>query len=84
MNCRHCGQKLSDAQYRGNYKSCPNCSQRDGTEHIFYPNSHFGWTEKRVTENNPTGIQSWCSRCRADYHGPHAEGIKCSELDRHR
>lgn len=79
MLCKHCGLPLEDAQERGDYKSCPHCSQ-NCKEHIFYPKAMFGWTEKRVTSNNPTGIQSWCTRCRGNDDGPYVDGIKCSDM----
>jgi hypothetical protein len=80
MLCKHCGLPLENAQERGGYKSCPHCSQ-NCEEHIFYSKAMFGWTEKRVTSNNPTGIQSWCTRCRGnDNGGPYADGIKCSDM----
>jgi len=80
MLCKHCGLPLENAQERGGYKSCPHCSQ-NYEEHIFYSKAMFGWTEKRVTSNNPTGIQSWCTRCRGnDNGGPYADGIKCSDM----
>ena len=79
MLCKHCGLPLEDAQERGDYKSCPHCSQ-NCEEHIFYPKAMFGWTEKRVTSNNPTGIQSWCTRCRGNDDGPYVDGIKCSDM----
>ena len=79
MYCKHCKLPLEEAQERGDYKSCPHCSQNSG-EHIFYPKEMFGWTTKRVTSNNPTGIQSWCTRCRAGDNGPYTNGIKCSDM----
>lgn len=79
MLCKHCQQPLDVSQTRGEYKSCPNCSQ-NSDEHIFYPSSSFGWTEKRVTPNNPTGIHSWCTRCRGNGTGPYSDGIKCSNM----
>lgn len=77
--CKHCGRPLNEAQERGDYKSCPHCSQ-NSDEHIFYPKAKFGWTEKRVTPNNPTGIQSWCAACRGNHIGPYSDAVKCSEL----
>ncbi len=79
MLCKHCGLPLEIAQEVGNYKSCPHCSQKSA-EHIFYPKAMFGWTGKRVTSNNPTGIQSWCTRCRGKDEGPYADGIRCSDM----
>lgn len=64
-NCDFCGNPLSDAQYilvkDVVYKSCPNCSV-DSKQHIHYfcPNA-FGTTLKRVTANNPMGLQSHCA-----------------------
>ena len=79
MVCNCCGEELSKAITRGEYKSCPKCSQI-GEEHIFYPLQDFGWTEKRITENNPSGIQSWCTECRGGHDGPHEGAIRCSML----
>jgi len=79
MRCKNCGKPLDAAQERNGYKSCPHCSQ-NSDEHIFYPESYFGWTKKRITLNNPDGIQSWCARCRSKGNGPYPDGMKCSEL----
>lgn len=78
--CKYCGKPLEDAQVRGEYKSCPKCSKNVG-EHIFYLESRFGFTEKRVTPNNADGIQSWCTRCRTHHEGPYGDGIRCSEFE---
>ena len=79
MLCKHCGLRLEDAQERGDYKSCPHCSKKSG-EHIFYPKDKFGTTSKRVTSNNPIGIQSWCTRCRGNKNGSYIDGKKCSDM----
>ena len=79
MKCRHCGRPLEISLEYENDKSCPNCSQKAG-EHIFYPKACFGYTQKRVTANNPAGIQSWCTRCREKKCGPYADGKRCSEF----
>ncbi len=83
IRCQHCNAPLNEAQDRlaGRFKSCPHCSQNDGREHIYYSNEKFGHTGRRVTHNNPTGIQSWCARCRGNEEGPYRDGIRCSELD---
>lgn len=80
MRCACCGVLLDKAIEYQNYKSCPKCSQNAG-EHIFYPKARFGWTTKRVTVNNPDGIQSWCTRCRSNDTGPYPDGIKCRDIN---
>jgi len=79
MYCKHCELPLKDSQERGGYKSCPKCSRRAG-EHIYYPKSSFGFTEKRVTANHPDGIQSYCEPCRGTSTGPYPGHKKCSEV----
>lgn len=79
MRCACCGMPLDRAIERQNYKSCPKCSQSAG-KHIFYPKENFGWTAKRITINNPDGIQSWCARCRSNGIGPYPDGIECDEV----
>ena len=82
--CDFCGNPLSDAQYLLVkdivYKSCPNCSV-DNNQHIHYfcPES-FGTTSKRITSNNPMGLQSHCAKCRANKKGPHENGFPCSKV----
>jgi hypothetical protein len=58
------------------YKSCPWCSQLDGTKLIFRvartrkhgvpdnSDSEFGFTPQRRNRSNPEGIQTWCLSCR--------------------
>ncbi len=79
--CKKCIRPLNEAQYStdGKYKSCPKCSKVNGKEHVFYPCDHFGYTDHRVTSNNPDGIQSWCPPCRGRGKsiGP---GILCSNI----
>lgn len=85
-NCDFCGNPLSDAQYLlvkdVVYKSCPNCSV-DSKQHIHYfcPDA-FGTTTKRVTVNNPMGLQSHCAKCRSSKKGPHENAFPCSEVKR--
>lgn len=82
MNCRYCGRPLDESIRSGEYKSCPNCSQsNDYGEHIFYPNEKFGFTDKRISSNNPDGIQSWCEPCRASNSQCNPNGIRCSEFE---
>lgn len=83
--CQICDKEISEAKYaliKGNiYKSCPGCSRNHG-EHIFYKcPEDFGMTKKRITKNNPLGLQSHCSKCRAGRVGIHTNAIKCSELE---
>lgn len=80
MNCSHCGRPLEQSIRINGYKSCPNCSQNNtDNEHIFYPDSDFGFTEHRITDNNPDGIQSHCKSCRGYGTTLHA-GIRCSDM----
>ncbi len=82
--CDFCGNPLTEAQYLlfndNVYKSCPDCSKQNG-EHIHYfcPD-FFGTTPKRVTVNNPMGLQSHCVKCRASKKGPHNEALPCSKV----
>lgn len=82
--CDFCGNPLTDAQYLlindVVYKSCPDCSKQSG-EHIHYfcPEL-FGTTPKRITSNNPAGLQSHCVKCRANKKGPHENAVPCSKI----
>lgn len=84
MNCDFCGNPLSKAQYLlvndVVYKSCPGCSV-DNKQHIHYfcP-EFFGTTPKRITSNNPMGLQSHCVRCRSSKKGPHENALLCSKI----
>jgi len=83
--CGICGKSLSEAQYVTvddiEYKSCPRCSQANGEQHVFYRcPEDFGVTEKRITENNPIGIQSHCQNCRGGKDGPFAGNKTCASL----
>jgi phage FluMu protein Com len=84
MNCTHCGKALNRVQYSrdGKLKSCPNCSvEGGGVEHVFHKHpAAFGQTEKRVTDRNPDGDQSWCEKCRGK-KGP-VSGTPCSQVTR--
>lgn len=84
IKCDFCGNALTDAQYLlvddVVYKSCPDCSKESG-EHIHYfcPEL-FGATPKRITSNNPMGLQSHCVKCRASKKGPHSNAFPCSKV----
>ena len=56
--CKVCLKPLEDAQWSKDdqYKSCPSCSTANGNEHVYYKCAEFGFTDKRVTCNNPDGI----------------------------
>ena len=85
-SCKYCGKSLSDARFllfkNKIYKSCPNCST-ETSQHAFYscPES-FGTTTKRITEGNPMGLQSYCSKCRSGHNGPHDNILSCSSVDK--
>lgn len=79
MSCTHCGKPLRRSQTRdnGRLKSCPNCSnQNPAREHVFHTADSFGASDKRVTDEHPDGVQSWCVACRTK-QGPVA-GVVCS------
>lgn len=83
--CKKCRGDIAKAQYaligEKVYKSCPDCSKTMG-EHIFYPcPNDFGKTDRRITETNPLGLQSYCAKCRGNKKGPHQGAISCSELE---
>ena len=78
--------KITEAQYLlindKVYKSCPGCSKK-ADEHVYYPcPDSFGTTSKRITENNPLGLQSHCNRCRAGKTGPHLDAVFCSRMNK--
>ena len=80
--CKVCAKKLNESQWRlgRSYKSCPKCSEANGSEHVFYEYpDNFGTTIHRVTSNNPDGAQSWCYKCRG--RGHNFEQKLCSELN---
>lgn len=84
VECRKCKVATNVAQfilYQGKvYKSCPECSKA-AHEHCYYivPDD-FGVTEKRITNANPIGIQSYCNSCRGGLKGPYEDALTCSFL----
>lgn len=85
MRCKHCNQDLDKSVYRDDkkYKSCPNCSQNDGHEHIFYEYpSRFGQSVKRSSRRHPDGPQSHCIECREDDECKtlHTNHLRCSDF----
>lgn len=82
-DCGHCGRKLKESVYssNGQMKSCPKCSDADGTEHVLWPLEEFGESSARVTPDNPKGIQSYCAVHRAPQSGGLREGgTSCSSV----
>lgn len=82
--CDSCENKLKDAKYlwinERIYKSCPACSNNAGEDIFYRCPEDFGTTKKRISSNNPAGLQSYCSKCRSNKQGPHENAITCSEL----
>ncbi len=72
MACNCCGKALNsgmvqkkDSSTGQKFKSCPHCSDANGSEHIFHPYpASFGITPARKTARNPDGYQSYCIDCR--------------------
>lgn len=80
MNCTCCNQPLNKSIRVNGFKSCPSCSSNNSAnEHVFYPEQDFGFTEKRITNNTPDGIQSHCTSCRGGNGNPNA-GTMCSQM----
>ncbi|BCR36673.1 hypothetical protein MPAN_015660 [Mariniplasma anaerobium] len=66
MYCLNCKKKLNISVYNDQgQKSCPKCSVKNGKIHVFYDESEFGFSDKRITKHNPKGIQSYCKTCRS-------------------
>lgn len=84
MLCRHCENPLSIVQWSAaeNWKSCPHCSTRDGSEHVFYryPDK-FGTTAARASHKHPEGPQSYCIACRGNKEPDCSEVMLCHEID---
>ncbi|MDG0876410.1 hypothetical protein ABEX25_22085 [Paenibacillus thiaminolyticus] len=82
--CTSCEKPLNASQWSsdGKYKSCPSCSTRNGTEHVFFPYpDSFGTTPKRATAAHPEGPQSHCTSCRGTGSSA-GEPILCSAVER--
>lgn len=65
--CNHCQKPLNRSRWSIDrvWKSCPQCSVRNGDVHVFrpYPDA-FGTTDARASEEDPEGPQSYCAACR--------------------
>ncbi|TKB47737.1 hypothetical protein FCL40_14770 [Ferrimonas sediminicola] len=92
MTCSCCNGRLNigmihkvDPMTGQRFKSCPHCSDANGSEHVFHPYpAAFGKTPARVTARNPDGYQSYCRECRnldkGDVSKVHRNGRLCSSL----
>jgi hypothetical protein len=81
--CEACDAPLNRSRRSrdGRWKSCPQCSVRDGTHHVFYPfPDSFGVSEARVSGEDAEGAQSYCTSCRG--RGQVASGVRrsCPEM----
>lgn len=75
-SCLCCGVGLSvGIRSKDNVlKACPRCSQTHGSMHVFRRIvEDFGFTEHRITANNPDGVHSHCIDCRN--RGPGEDSI---------
>ncbi len=82
MDCTNCHRPLKESVYNANRtkKSCPKCSQDNGSEHVFYDYpSAFGTTAKRANRSNPDGPQSYCTACRGSKNITHTQHT-CSQV----
>lgn len=61
--CPRCGELLKDSRYLSDqqYKSCPQCSRRQGV-HAYYAYGYFGM---RTVADGLQIVQSWCPACRS-------------------
>lgn len=60
-------------------KSCPECSGRNGREHVYHPYPDaFGLSEARAEGGAEDGAQSWCQDCRGGARG--GAGRYCSSI----
>lgn len=83
MNCRHCNKPLQKVQWADgdSWKSCPRCSTRNGSMHVFYRYpSYFGTTPDRATETRPEGPQSYCTVCRGNGDPDLSHAIHCDSI----
>ena len=81
--CSNCTEPLNEAQWDDGqcWKSCPQCSERHRSEHVFYQYSEmFGTTLARATPERQEGAQSWCTNCRANQEPNWAQSRLCSNV----
>ena len=82
MDCKNCGHALSESIFKKNktLKSCPKCSEMNGSYHVFHSNpQYFGITEKRASSRHPEGPQSYCVKCRGG--NTPSGGILCKDIE---
>lgn len=80
--CNHCKKPLKESQYKNGktLKSCPNCSQDNGNEHVYYKYpDEFGVTDLRSTASQPDGPQSYCTSCRGNNPPNSRPSTLCSQ-----
>lgn len=79
--CSACGYPLVEEVWTpdGGHKACPSCSRAHGSEHVLWEPRSFGFSGRRRTPNNVSGIQSWCELCRQSTI-PTDGGLRCSEI----
>ena len=84
VKCAACGGALrSGVVYREDkaWKSCPECSGNDGSEHVLLPYpAAFGTAAGRASEGAPDGAQSWCTACRPPKGPRNFATRRCSSL----
>jgi len=81
--CTVCGKVLDSSRRSpdGSWKSCPNCSARDGSEHIFYkyPDG-FGESDERGSGDEQAVAPSWCLVCKGGGAAPTSSARRCGDL----
>jgi Protein of unknown function (DUF3553) len=66
----------------GNWKSCPECSVRDGMEHVFWPYPEsFGVSQARISGEDAEGAQSHCAGCRSRGANYGSDRRSCGQFD---
>ena len=82
--CEVCGAPLNRSRrsHDGQWKSCPECSVRDGVQHVFWPfPENFGVSEARVSGEDAEGAQSHCSSCRSRGASNSGERRSCGQFE---
>jgi hypothetical protein len=81
--CSACGTALNRSRRSrdGHWKSCPECSVRDGVDHVFWPfPENFGVSQARVSGEDAEGAQSHCGRCRNRGASNSGERRSCAQF----
>ena len=82
MDCICCNEPLNKSQFNDTQtlKSCPQCSTKNGSYHVFYSYpSAFTKSDKRSTQNHPDGPQSYCTTCRRNEE-PNIKPTLCTDV----